>query len=165
VRLILAYHIANTAFALDRTLLAYYLTYQLGMEAQVPLVVLLLLLFVALVRFPWKRVSDRWNKGPAYACGLALGGAAVALTFLLPQGPTPWVYAIAVVAGIGFSANWVFRWAMVPDVVEIDRLNTGEYRGGMYYGVWGLAVKISQAIGLAASGWVPQLYGYVPNVV
>jgi len=74
------------------------------------------------------------------------------------------VYAIAVVAGIGFSANWVFPWAMVPDVAEYDRLQTGEYRGGTYYGVWGLAVKVSEALGLAASGWVLQLYGYVPNV-
>ena len=53
---------------------------------------------------------------------------------------------------------------MVPDVVECDRLETGEHRGGMYYGVWGLAVKISEALGITATGWVLQLFGYVPNV-
>jgi len=164
VRLIVAYLVANVGFALIKTLLAYFLTYQLGMEAQVPLVMFLLLLFVALFLFPWKKVSDRLNKGPTYAAGLALGGLAVAATFLLPPGPTPWVYVIAVVAGIGFSAQWVFPWAMVPDVVEYDRLETGEHRGGMYYGVWGLATKLSDALGIAATGWVLQLFGYVPNV-
>jgi len=164
VRLIVAYLVANVGFALIKTLLAYFLTYQLGMEAQVPVVMFLLLLFVALFLFPWKKVSDRLNKGPAYAAGLALGGLAVAATFLLPPGPTPWVYVIAVVAGIGFSAQWVFPWAMVPDVVEYDRLETGEHRGGMYYGVWGLATKLSDALGIAATGWVLQLFGYVPNV-
>jgi len=164
VRLIVAYLVANVGFALIKTLLAYFLTYQLGMEAQVPPVMFLLLLFVALFLFPWKKVSDRLNKGPAYAAGLALGGLAVAATFLLPPGPTPWVYVIAVVAGIGFSAQWVFPWAMVPDVVEYDRLETGEHRGGMYYGVWGLATKLSDALGIAATGWVLQLFGYVPNV-
>lgn len=164
VRLIVAYLVANVGFALIKTLLAYFLTYQLGMEAQVPVVMFLLLLFVALFLFPWKKVSDRLNKGPAYAAGLALGGLAVAATFLLPPGPTPWVYVIAVVAGIGFSAQWVFPWAMVPDVVEYDRLGTGEHRGGMYYGVWGLATKLSDALGIAATGWVLQLFGYVPNV-
>jgi GPH family glycoside/pentoside/hexuronide:cation symporter len=90
---------------------------------------------------------------------------AVAATFLLPHEPAGWVYLIAVVAGIGFSAQWVFPWAMVPDVVEYDRLQTGEHRGGMYYSVWGLATKISEAVGgIAASGWVLQLLGYVPNV-
>ena len=164
VRLSSAYLIANTGFALVKTLLAYYLTYQLGMEDQVPTVMFLLLLFVGLFLFPWKKVSDRWNKGPAYALGLAMGGAAVAATFFLPAGPTPWVYVIAIVAGIGFSANWVFPWAMVPDVAEYDRLQTGEYRGGTYYGVWGLAVKVSEALGIVASGWVLQLYDYAPNV-
>jgi GPH family glycoside/pentoside/hexuronide:cation symporter len=164
VQLILAYLVANAAFALIKTLLAYFLTYQLQMQAQVPLVMLLLLVFVALFLFPWKFLAERWNKGPAYALGLAIGGLAVAATFLLPHRPTPWVYLIAVVAGIGFSANWVFPWAMVPDVVEYDRLETGEHRGGMFYGVWGLATKISEALGIVATGWVLQLYGYLPNV-
>jgi len=32
----------------------------------------------------------------------------------------------------------------------------------MYYGVWGLATKISEA--LAAVGWILTGFGYVPNV-
>jgi len=164
VRLLAAYLVANTAFALIKTLMAYFLTYQLGMEGQVPVVMFLLLAFVGLFLFPWKMISDRWNKGPAYALGLGIGGLAVAATFLLPHGPTVWVYPIAIVAGIGFSANWVFPWAMVPDVVEYDRMETGEHRGGMYYGVWGLAVKVSEALGITVSGWVLQLFGYAPNV-
>ena len=164
VQLIAAYLVANMAFALIKTLMAYFLIYQLGMEEQVPVVMFLLLLFVALFLFPWKKLSDRWNKGPAYALGLAIGGLALAATFFLPHGPTGWVYVVAIVAGIGFSAQWVFPWAMVPDVVDYDRLETGEFRGGMYYGVWGLVTKFSEALGIAASGWVLQLFGYVPNV-
>jgi GPH family glycoside/pentoside/hexuronide:cation symporter len=152
VQLLGAYLLANTAFALIRTLMAYYLTYQLGMEDQVFLVMGLMLVVVTIFLFPWKMLAERWNKGPAYALGLAIGGLAVAASFLLPAGPTPWVYAIAVVAGIGFSAQWVFPWAMVPDVVEFDRLRTGEHRGGVYYGVWGLTTKLSDALGIAATG-------------
>jgi GPH family glycoside/pentoside/hexuronide:cation symporter len=164
IRLIVAYLIANVAFALSQTLFAYFLTYQLDMEEQVPIVMFVLLMFIGLFLFPWKMLSERWNKGPAYALGLAIAGLAVVSTFILPRGPSPWIYVIACVAGIGFSAQWVFPWAMVPDVVEYDRLETGEHRGGMYYGVWGLAMKISGAVGITASGWVLQLYGYVPNV-
>ena len=164
LRLLGAFLLANTGFALIRTLMAYFLIYQLGMEGQVFLVMGLLLVFVAVFLFPWQFLAKRWNKGPAYALGLAIGGLAVALTFFLPAGPTPWVYAIAAVAGIGFSAQWVFPWAMVPDVVEFDRVKSGEHRSGMYYGVWGLATKLSDALGIAATGWVLQLYKYVPNV-
>ena len=164
VRLLGAYLLANTAFALITRMLYYFLTYQLGMEDQIFVVMGLMLVFVAAFLFPWKMLAERWNKGPAYGLGLAIGGLAMAATFLLPAKPTPWIYVLAVLAGIGFSANWVFPWAMVPDVVEHDRLQTGEHRGGMYYGVWGLAVKISEALGIVVSGWVLQLFRYVPNV-
>ncbi|MEJ2209239.1 MAG: MFS transporter [Anaerolineae bacterium] len=164
VQLLAAFLLANTAFALIRTLMAYVLTYQFLMEDQVPLVMALMLVFVALFLFPWKRVAGRWNKGPAYALGLTIGGLAVAATFFLPQASSSWIYLVAALAGAGFSAQWVFPWAMVPDVVEIDRLASGEHRGGTYYGIWGLATKISDGLGIAASGWVLQLYGYVPNV-
>ena len=164
VQLIVAYLIAAIAFALTQTLMAYYLTYQLRMEDQVPLVMGLLLVTIGVFLFPWKMLAERWNKGPAYALGLAIAGVAVAATFFLPAHPTPAIYLIAFVAGIGFSAQWVFPWAMVPDVVEIDRLETGEHRGGMYYGVWGFASKLTAALGIALTGWVLQLSGYVPNV-
>jgi GPH family glycoside/pentoside/hexuronide:cation symporter len=166
VRLIAAYLIANVAFALIQTLLAFFLIYQLRMDqkTQVPIVMFLLLVSIGVFLFPWKMLSDRLNKGPAYALGLAIGGLAVAFTFLLPHEQTPWIYLIAVVAGIGFSANWVFPWAMVPDVVEYDQLETGEHRGGMYYGVWGFTSKLTAALGIGLSGWVLQLFGFAPNV-
>jgi GPH family glycoside/pentoside/hexuronide:cation symporter len=34
----------------------------------------------------------------------------------------------------------------------------------MYYGVWGFTSKLTGALGIAVSGWVLQLSGYVPNV-
>lgn len=164
IRLLVAYLVLNLAFALIKTLMAYFMTYQLNMEAQVPVVMGLMLICVILAIFPWKKVSERWNKGPAYAAGMAIGGLAVAATFLLPHQPTPWIYPIAALAGFGFAANWVFPWSMVPDVVDVDRLASGEQRSGMYYGVWGLGTKASEALALAATGWILALFHYVPNV-
>jgi GPH family glycoside/pentoside/hexuronide:cation symporter len=123
-----------------------------------------LLLCVVIAIYPWKMISERWNKGPAYALGMGIGGLAVAATFLLPHQPTPWIYAIAILAGFGFAANWVFPWSMVPDVVDVDRLATGEQRSGMYYGVWGLGTKASEALAIASTGWILALFHYVPNV-
>ena len=156
-----AYLVLNLAFALIKTLMAYFLTYQLNMEAQLPLVMGLLLICVVIAIYPWKMISERWNKGPAYALGMGIGGLAVAATFFLPHQPTPWIYAIAVLAGFGFAANWVFPWSMVPDVVDVDRLATGEQRSGMYYGVWGLGTKASEALAIASTGWILALFHYV----
>ena len=64
VRLVAAYLVLNLAFALIKTLMAYFLTYQLDMEAQVPMVMGLMLICVVIAIYPWKKISERWNKGP-----------------------------------------------------------------------------------------------------
>ncbi len=53
---------------------------------------------------------------------------------------------------------------MVADVADYDRADTGEQRSGMYYGVWGLVTKISEAVALVTVGWILTGFGYVPNV-
>jgi GPH family glycoside/pentoside/hexuronide:cation symporter len=164
VRLIIAYLLMNLSFAFIKTLMAYFLIYQLKMEAQVSIVMGLLLVVVTIMIFPWKKVSEKWDKGPAYALGMGIGAIAIGLCFFLPNQSTWLIYVIAVAAGIGFAVNWVFPWAMIPDVVDYDRLETGDYRSGMYFGVWGLATKISEAIALAGTGWILALFNYVPNV-
>jgi GPH family glycoside/pentoside/hexuronide:cation symporter len=165
VRLISAFFISSFSFALMTSLLAYYLTYHLDMEAEVPLVLLVMLATIGAFLYPWKLVADRINKGPSYALGLFIACVAVIATFFVPYGPTPLIYVVAFVAGLGFSAQWVFPWSMLPDVIEYDQEVTGERREGMYYGVWALLTKLTDALGYAVSGWALDLFGYVPNVV
>lgn len=164
VLLLLAFSISNLAFTLTRTFIAYFLTYQMGMESQVPIVMFLMLASVVAALFPWKIISDRWNKGSAYALGLMIGALAIGSCFFLPTHPTWIIYGVTIMAGIGFATTWVFPWAMLPDVVDYDHAHTGIYRCGLFFGVWGLTTKISEALGLAISGWVLQLGGYIPNV-
>jgi GPH family glycoside/pentoside/hexuronide:cation symporter len=165
MQLVAAFFISSFSFTLLTSLLPYYLTYQLDMEDQVPVVLFVMLATIGVFLFPWKKVSDRINKGPAYALGLFIASVAVIFTFFLPHGPTPLVYAIAFGAGFGFSGQWVFPWGMLPDVVEYDELETGERREGIYYGVWAFLTKFTGALGIAVSGWALDLFGYVPNVV
>lgn len=66
-------------------------------------------------------------------------------------------------AGVCFSGQWVFPWSMLPDVVEYDQAVTGERREGVYYGVWVFLGKLTNALGIAVSGWVLKLFGYVAN--
>ena len=135
------------------------------MEDQVFIVLAVMLATIGVFLFPWKKVSDRINKGPSYALGLFIACVAAIATFFLPYGPTPLIYVIAFVAGLGFSGQWVFPWSMLPDVIEHDQMETGERREGIYYGVWALLTKLTDALGIAVSGWALKWFGYVPNVV
>ncbi len=164
VILLVAFFISSFSFTLLTSLFPYFVIYQLGMKDSVPTVLLTMLVSVMLFLIPIKRISDKINKGPAYAWGLLVASAAILAGFLLPQGPTPLIYVIAVVAGIGFSGQWVFPWSMVPDVIEYDQLVTGERREGIYFGIWNFLQKLTGAFGIAMAGWSLSWFGYVPNV-
>lgn len=159
-----AYFVINLSFAFIKILMAYYIEYQLLMKAQTSIVMGLMLVCVTISLPFWQWVSSKIDKGPAYGLGMLFGGAGVVLTFFLPHQSTALIYLIAVLAGFGFSAQWIFPWAMVADVADYDRLETGQQRSGVYYGLWGLATKISEALALAAVGWILTGFGYVPNV-
>jgi GPH family glycoside/pentoside/hexuronide:cation symporter len=158
------YFVINLSFAFIKILMVYYIEYQLLMKAETSLVMGLMLICVTIALPFWQWVSRKMDKGPAYALGMLVGGLAVVLTFFLPHESTGLIYLIAALAGFGFAAQWIFPWAMVADVADYDRADTGQQRSGMYYGVWGLATKISEAIALVAVGWILTGFGYVPNV-
>lgn len=158
------YFVTNIAFALVKTLMAYFLEYQLAMKAQISIVMGLLLVCVTISLPFWRWIGTRIDKGPAYGLGMGIGAAAVMVTFLLPHRPTVLMYPIAVLAGFGFGSQWIYSWAMVADVADWDRAETGQQRSGMYYGVWGLATKISEALALVSVGWILTGFRYVPNV-
>lgn len=157
--------IISISFTLLTALLPYFLTYQLLMADQISFVMLVLLGTVAIFLIPWRLVSKKMNKGPAYALGLFIASIAIVAAFFLPQGPTPWIYVIAFVAGVGFSAQYVFPWSMIPDVIEVDAAKSGERHEGIYFGVNAFLGKMTGAIGIAVAGWALDLYGYVPDAV
>ncbi|MBN1603001.1 MAG: MFS transporter [Chitinispirillaceae bacterium] len=164
IQLVSAYGLCNLGFALIKTFMAYALIYQFKMESKVPVVMVMLLSTVAVFLVPWKIVSERLDKGPAYAIGLVISAVAMFCTFFMPGKESVLIYIVAIVAGIGFSANWVFPWSMVPDVVEFDQVRSGEQRCGLFFGIWGFVCKLSELLGFAITGWVLQLFKYSPNV-
>lgn len=162
--LMIAFILSSFSFTVLTALVPYFIQYQLGMGDQVSFVLLVMLVMIGIFLIPAKKISDKINKGPAYALGLFIASVAILVSFTFPHEPTPWIYAVAAVAGIGFSAQWVFPWSMLPDVVEYDEKMTGERREGIYYGLWAFLTKFTGALGVAVSGWALGLFGYVPNV-
>ncbi len=164
MQLMAAQFLSSFGFTLLTSLLPFFVIYQMDMESQIPFLMLTMLVTIGIFLFPWKAVSQRINKGPSYALGLLIAALAVSGSFLLPYGPSPALYAIAFLAGLGFSGQWVFPWSMMPDVIEADQALTGQRREGVYYGVWAFLTKFTNALGIAVSGWSLEWFGYIPNV-
>lgn len=164
VILMAVFVLSNFAFTAQAALLPYLIQYQLGMTAQTSAIVATSLLMTGIFLVPARMLSDRINKGPTYALGLAIAAFAFIAAYLfLPHRPTPWVFLVAAVLGIGFSAHWIMPYAMMPDVTEYDEKMTGQRREGAYYGISNFIIKFAIALGVAVPGWALSGYGYVPN--
>jgi len=164
--LMAVYMLGMFAFTVQSALLPYFLRYELNMGDQIPIVLFVLLATSGIFLFPAKLLSDKINKGPAYALGLSIVAVAfILMYFIMPHGPSPIIYVGAVILGIGFSAQWVMPNAMLPDVIEHDEKMTGERREGIYNGISNFMSKFSVAMGIAVPGWALSGFGYVPNAV
>lgn len=166
VILLVVFMLSNFAFTAQAALLPYLIQYQLDMTAQLSAILATSLVTTGLFLIPARLLADRINKGPAYALGLTIAALGFIGAYLfLPYRPTPWVYLVAFVLGVGFSAHWVMPYAMMPDVMEHDERSTGQRREGVYYGISNFMTKFAIALGTAVPGWALSAFGYVPNAV
>ncbi len=163
VKYIIISSLMSTAFTLVTTMLPYYLVYQMRMGDNQSLIMLLLLGTLTLFIVPCSKVSLKIGKARTYALGIGIACTALVVAFFISSGSTALLYIVAIVAGIGFSSQWVCPHSMIPDVIEYDELATGERREGIYYGMNAMAGKITGALGSAICGWGLDLCGYVEN--
>lgn len=153
--------IMSISFTMVTAMLQYYIDYNLEMSSSSLLIMLSMLGVLAIFLVPCGILSNKFGKAKTYALGLAIASAALVVVFAIPQGPNNWIFLLAAIAGMGFSAQWVCPHSMIPDVIEYDELMTGERREGVYYGMQATCTKITGAIATAACGWGLELGKYI----
>jgi glycoside/pentoside/hexuronide:cation symporter, GPH family len=112
--------------------------------------------------FVWNKVSARYGKKAVYFMGMALWLIAQFGLYNLQPGQTVFLYVLAVLAGFGVSTAYLIPWSMLPDVIELDELNTGQRREGVFYSFIVFLQKI--CLGLAVNQVLQSLggNGYIP---
>jgi GPH family glycoside/pentoside/hexuronide:cation symporter len=120
---------------------------------------------VAIFALPvWNWVSERWNKRKAYIFGSAfLATVLMVLISLNAATPFSLLLGLCVFAGIGVGAAHVLPWAIIPDAIEWDELNTGERHEGMFYSLVTLMQKIASSVAIPLVLLVLDATGYMPN--
>ncbi|MGF1480942.1 MAG: MFS transporter [Cyanophyceae cyanobacterium] len=111
--------------------------------------------------FFWKAVSDRVGKRAVYFMGTGIWIVAQAFLFLIQPGQVGLMYLGAVMAGFGVAVAYLVPWSMVPDVIELDELQTGQRREGIFYGFMVLLQKLGLAIALFLVGQVLEFAGFI----
>ncbi len=112
----------------------------------------------------WARVSERIGKKNVYYLGGTIFMAVLLGLFFIQPGQIALVFVLGVTAGAGLSVGYLVPWSMLPDVIELDELQTGQRREGVFYGFFVLLQKFGLSLGLFISGWVLDIVGYIKSV-
>jgi len=112
----------------------------------------------------WARVSERIGKKNVYYAGGAVFLLVLMGLFFVQPGQVGLVFVLGLVAGVGLAVGYLIPWSMLPDVIELDELQTGQRREGVFYGFFVLLQKLGLSLGLFISGWVLQVVGYIKAV-
>ena len=116
-------------------------------------------IFISL--FIWTRLSTRIGKRHVYFIGMAIWIPMQIILFFIQPGQTNFLFILAIIAGIGAGVGYLVPWSMLPDVIDLDELNTNVRREGVYYGFFVLLQKLGISLGLAISNFILEGTGYI----
>ena len=109
-------------------------------------------------------VSKKIGKKRTYQICFAFLGLSSVIIFTAGHLMPPKLFLLfRLLSGIGIGFGYVAPFAMLPDTVEFDAVNTGERKEGAYYGMWTFVSKVGMALSAFISGLVLNWGGYVAN--
>jgi glycoside/pentoside/hexuronide:cation symporter, GPH family len=97
----------------------------------------------------WNKISQKVGKKAVYFMGTGFWIISQAGLFLLQPGQNVQLYILAVLAGVGVSTAYLVPWSMLPDVIELNELETGQRREGLFYSFMAFLQKICLGVALA----------------
>ncbi len=150
---------------LTASILIYYVVSWMGMdEAAFPAFAIAVQGTALVMLFFWKFVSDKLGKKAVYYLGMVVWIVAQAGLFLIQPGQTRELYILAIMAGFGVSVAYLIPWSMIPDVVDLDELNTGQRREGVFYSFMVLLQKLGLALALFLVGQALEFSGFIARI-
>ncbi len=130
-------------------MLPYFVIYWMGLPDQHFTQMALAVQGTALITMPlWGWLGQKLGKRAIYCMGIPLTLIAQAGLFLLQPGQMQLMYALGVLAGVGLATAYLVPWSMLPDVVDLDELQTGQRREGIFYGFVVQLQKVGVALAL-----------------
>lgn len=106
----------------------------------------------------WIKISARIDKKPSIILGLAASLiAALYFLFLVilretVVGQAMWFLPFAVLSGFGMGGLFAIPLSMIADTIDVEELNSGERKEGIYYGCLTLCYKLSQSLAIFILG-------------
>ena len=159
-RLMLGFTLAAAGPAIGGPLYVLFVVHVL--EASVSTYVVLLAFYLSNLAgvVLWNAVARRVGKRNAWLMGMGTAIVAQPGYALLGPGDVYWMMAVFVVLGIGIGSFAALPAAMKADVVDLDRLRSGEDRTALFFSMWSLANKLVLAFSAGFALNVVSYFGF-----
>lgn len=153
------------AVQLTASILVYFVVSWMGLNEQQSGTIALAVQGTALVMlFVWQALAQFLDKKVIYFLGSMVWMGAEAGLWLVQPGQVALLYTLAIFAGVGVSVAYLIPWSMIPDVVDLDELNTGKRREGVFYAFMVLLQKVGLALGLFLVGLTLEASGFIARI-
>ncbi|AIE75854.1 MULTISPECIES: MFS transporter [unclassified Synechocystis] len=153
------------AVQLTASILVYFVVSWMGLGEQQSGTIALAVQGTALVMlFVWQALAQFLDKKVIYFLGSMVWMGAEAGLWLVQPGQVALLYTLAIFAGVGVSVAYLIPWSMIPDVVDLDELNTGKRREGVFYAFMVLLQKVGLALGLFLVGITLEASGFIARI-
>lgn len=163
--LILIYLGSYAAINVIEGFVVYYMKYWIGREKEMPLLFVSVVVIAAASLPLWSVLTKKIGKKKTVIAGLVFWGVTQSGWLLLgPSSSTLLVCLVGAIIGIGYGCAHTLPWAMFPDVMDQDELETGKRREGVFSGVMTFLMKMANSLAMFMVGLVLQAVGYVPDV-
>lgn len=150
-----------TTASVMAAMLVYFANYYLLVPEQANYFVLVAQ-FCAILFIPlWVWVAQKLDKRRAFVLGTASWVLVLLGLALVSPSQILLCYLFAALSGSGIATAYVLPWAMIPDVVELDQLRTGERREGSFYAFTSFFQKLGTGLAIWGLGQVLALTGYI----
>ncbi|EGG23475.1 hypothetical protein DFA_05608 [Cavenderia fasciculata] len=160
VTVTLLYFFCQIAVQFVQNNLLLYCTYVGDAEDEFPYILGTLQVSVAVFIVIWGKISTKIGKKTVYYIGGAFLMAAFISLYFIPKGSKYALWGVAAFGGIGVAVAFLIPMSMLPDVVELDELKTGERREGIFYSLFLFFQKMGLSVGLAGSNLILNFSGY-----
>lgn len=119
--------------------------------------------FLVIPIIAWMSKTVGKKKAFLIAQGISIIGY-ILLWFLFVPGK-PWMYIIALpFFSFGIGSLFTIMMSMTADIIDIDELNTGKRREGIFGAIYWWMVKVGFAIAGALSGVIIAIVGFNPDL-
>jgi Na+/melibiose symporter-like transporter len=147
LRLLAAFTIVGLGPVLQGAMFPFFMQHVVGDTQSGPKILLIYYPTVTLGILLWGALARRIDKHRAWIAGMVVMVAATASYMLVGRGELGMMVAILFVSGIGSGALTALPASMKADVVDLDAVESGEDRAGLFFAAWSLAVKFIAAVG------------------